>query len=370
MSLPTILHGGPEPEARPQHNPSAAAADGAAFRLAQLVRDRLRRGEPVHSEVLFQLAASAYGGTPAEGAFTARDAYDAAELGFHLLVLERRLDAGVSLDDARRTLSEVERLWALAPSQTRRSLEQQAFQQFSTPAPYAYVCAWAAALRVGDVVLEPSAGTGALLTWALAAGAKAYANELAPRRADLLQHLLVEAGREPSSALFRENAEHLDAVLPAHVRPSIVLMNPPFSQTAGRMGSRRVPEEGASHVLQALRRLTPRGRLVAVVGRGVRRGSKSHQSFFEALDRGPYALRADVEVDGRVYQACGTTTATRVLVVDKARDESTAITGRAESVEALLDLLVAVREHRTASRSEGADEVKGGGGEGDGGPPS
>ena len=33
---------------------------------------------------LFTLAADAYGGTLAEGAFTPRDAYDAAELGLHL----------------------------------------------------------------------------------------------------------------------------------------------------------------------------------------------------------------------------------------------------------------------------------------------
>ena len=83
-------------------------------------------------------------------------------------------------------------------------------------------------------VLEPSAGTGALCAFALAAGATVHANELCGRRADLLAALLRETGQDPTDTLTRENADHLDAILPASVCADVVVMNPPFSKTAGR----------------------------------------------------------------------------------------------------------------------------------------
>ena len=242
--------------------------------------------------------------------------------------------------------------------------------------PYAFACAWAAALWEKDVVLEPSVGTGALLVWALVSGAQAFVNELSARRAALAS-VLMQASRRKGSGnalfqeetllqektffqeetlfqernLFQENAEHLHAVLPPDVRPSVVVMNPPFSQTAGRLGRRRVAEEGAEHVRQALLRLQRGGRLVAIVGRGVERGKASQAALFEHLDRGPYVLRADVEVDGRVYRTCGTTAATRVLVIDKVAEREGAraeaeVEGRAGSAEELLRLLVPVRSSR------------------------
>ena len=355
---------------------SAHAAD---VRLARWVRRRLAAGRPVTSEKLFAAVAGVQGGTLAEGAFTARDAYDAAELGFHLFVLARGKDLRAGLtgdaDAACEALRALEAWWALLPAQTRRSLEQQAYQQFSTPAPYAFACVWAADLREEDVVLEPSAGTGALLAWALVSGARAFANELSERRAALASVLMQGSRRKGSGnalfqeetlfqegSLFQENAEHLHAVLPPDVRPSVVLMNPPFSQTAGRLGRRRVAGVGAEHVRQALLRLEDGGRLVAIVGRGVERGKASQAALFEHLDRGPYALRADVEVSGRVYRTSGTAVATRVLVVDKVAEREgiraeAEVEGRAGSAEELLRLLVPVRSSRPAPKGKQSTSV-------------
>ena len=53
---------------------------------------------------LFALAADAFGGTLAEGAFSPRDAYDAAELGLHLHLLRLGLPLG---DDPAGVLAEV-----------------------------------------------------------------------------------------------------------------------------------------------------------------------------------------------------------------------------------------------------------------------
>ena len=276
------------------------------------------------SSDLFALAADAYGGTLAEGALTPRDAYDAAELGLHLHLLRVVGRLPAEPDAARDALADVERLSALLPSQTRRTAEQNDFQQFSTPAAYAGLCAWVSGVgaragsRAGHRVLEPSAGTGALCTFALAADATVHANELSDRRADLLAVLMEEAGQNPSQTLTRENADHLDAILPPTVRADVILMNPPFSMTAGRLGRRRVPTVGTDHLLQALRRLDAGGRLVAVLSAGVRRGKPTYRAFFEAVDRDPFRLRADVEVGGAVYRPYGTSVRTRLLVVDRA----------------------------------------------------
>ncbi|MDT7858214.1 hypothetical protein RQM47_16315 [Rubrivirga sp. S365] len=295
--------------------------DGPAAALARRVRGAVADARPLPAGALFAWAAEAHGGTLAQGAFTPRDAYDAAELGLHLHLVRTvgRLppEPGAAGD----VLADVERLSALLPSQTRRTVEQNDYQQFSTPAAYAGLCAWVSGVRAGDRVVEPSAGTGSLCAFALAAGASVHANELSDRRADLLAVLLEETGWDPGGpppgALTRENADHLDAILPPEVRADVVLMNPPFSQTAGRLGRRRVLTVGTDHVLQALRRLDAGGRLVAVLSAGVRRGKPTHREFFGAIDRDPFRLRADVEVGGAVYRPYGTSVRTRVLVVDR-----------------------------------------------------
>ena len=248
----------------------------------------------------------------------------------------------------RDALAEVERLSELLPTQTRRTAEQNDYQQFSTPAAYAGLCAWVSGLGEGNRVLEPSAGTGALCTFALASGAMVHANELSDRRADLLAVLLEEAGQDPSQTLTRENADHLDAILAPSVRADVVLMTPPFSMTAGRLGRRRVPTVGTDHVLQALRRLEPGGRLVAVLSAGVRRDKPTHRPFFQALDADPFRLRAEVEVDGSVYRPYGTSVRTRLLVVDRVSETSSGggrarVTATAESIANAIGVLARVR---------------------------
>ena len=113
-------------------------------------------------------------------------------------------------------LAMLDRLAALTPSQTRRSEESQAFQQFSTPIALGFVASIAAALTPADLVLEPSAGTGLLAIFAEIDGASLALNELADSRAGLLDRLF------PGLAVTRFDAahihDHLDAGNPAERR--------------------------------------------------------------------------------------------------------------------------------------------------------
>ena len=119
----------------------------------------------------------------------------------------RRRTAG----SAAAMLAMLETLAALEPSQTRRSEEQLALQQFSTPLPLAYAALQAAAIRPGDIVLEPSAGTGMLAVMAECAlgkrtddarsGDPLHLNEIAAVRAGLLAGLFQDA------PVTRHNAE-------------------------------------------------------------------------------------------------------------------------------------------------------------------
>ena len=78
----------------------------------------------------------------------------------------------------------IDRIASLLPTHTRRSVESQALQQFSTPLGLGLAAATAAAIGPKDLVLEPSAGTGLLTIFAELAGGALVLNELRrdPRR--------------------------------------------------------------------------------------------------------------------------------------------------------------------------------------------
>src|SRR3546814_16961827 len=84
----------------------------------------------------------------------------------------------------------------------------------------------AAAIRPGDVVLEPAAGTGLLASQAENRRPHLLLNELAEIRAEVL------AGLFGDCAVTRYDAAHIHDHLDAGLVPSVVLMNPPFSAVA------------------------------------------------------------------------------------------------------------------------------------------
>ena len=164
----------PDATARPAHAianpppPPRPALSGAAALIAaaRALLPVLEAGRALDAPTLRDAMTRAHGASDAEGAWVWKDAYEAAEAAVVLFVQRygraMRRQAGAGEDGPRRMLAMLDALAALEPSHTRRSERQVRFQQFSTPLPLAYAALRAAAVRPGDVVLEPSAGTGML----------------------------------------------------------------------------------------------------------------------------------------------------------------------------------------------------------------
>ena len=240
----------------------------------------------------------ALGGTDAEGAWSWRQAYDLMQAA---AILADR-EAGAPADPAER-LAQLTAAATARPTETRRSEAQIRLQQFSTPLPYAHVAAMAAAIRPGDVALEPSAGTGALAHMLTRAGAKLVLNEIDPFRAALLEALF-------RIAPARHDAEHVDDLLDREHVVDAVVMNPPFSSSLTRSAD---PTIALRHVLSAAKRLAPGGRLVAILPMAA---CGARQPALWARLTAFVAPRLHLELPGIVYRKMGTNVDTALLVAD------------------------------------------------------
>jgi predicted RNA methylase len=249
-----------------------------------------------------------FGGSDAAGLWDWPLAHEAVEAATVLFLRQHgRAMRRKARDDAA-ILALLGRLAALLPTRTRRSEATNAFQQFSTPIDLGWTAVVAAAVRPGDVVLEPSAGTGLLAILAELAGAKLVLNELEPVRAALLQRLF------PNVAVTRHDAAQIDDRLDAAIRPSVVLMNPPFSSLANVDG--RVADAALRHIRSALARLAEGGRLVAITGAGLAPDAPAWANAFERLQESAKVVFS-AAIGPAAFARQGTNIETRLTVFDK-----------------------------------------------------
>ena len=325
----------------------ADASDGGQVVLAARVKDYLLASDNgrLSPQRFWAMANLAFGGTQASGTYSSKDAYDAMELGLNLAVIASG-ENGTSAKAMRSAVQKFEEMQNRLPTQTKRDDEQQRMQQFSTPHPHAHVAAWVAGVNDSDAVLEPTAGTGNIVSHAKLFGAKTvYANELSERRAKLLQEI-------PGVRTFTENAGHLNAVLPKDVKPTVVVMNPPFSADTNMPGKKALMV-GADHITQAIQRLQDGGRLVAIVGRGMSMNAPRFREWWKDMAR-QYNVRANVAISGKEYTKFGTSFDNRILVIDKtgATPEISAVVGgEVAKVQELIPLLEGVRNERALQQN-------------------
>ncbi|TGP87939.1 MULTISPECIES: strawberry notch family protein [unclassified Mesorhizobium] len=291
----------------------------------------LEQGEPVITAAMRTAMTTSFGGSDAQGFWVWKDAYEALEVA-QVLFLRRFGPAILSRSTTpQATLAMIKRIANLLPTHTRRSHESQAMQQLSTPLPLAFVTAHAAASASCDLVLEPSAGTGLLAVHAEMVRASIALNELAATRADLLGLLF------PRVPVSRHDAAHIDDHLDLAIEPSVVLMNPPFS--VGAYVDGHVTDAAWRHLFSAFARLRAGGRLVAITGTGLSPENPKWRPAFERLQQQGIVIFT-AGIDGRVYARHGTTTDTRLTIIDKvpAADPKSFVRspGKAKDVETLL----------------------------------
>ncbi|MBN8968082.1 MAG: strawberry notch family protein [Rhizobiales bacterium] len=320
------------------------AAGTASFGAAQRLLAHLERGERIDAASLRGAMEEAFGASDTTGAWTWKTAYDACEAATILFLQKygKALFRKAASPAAR--LSAITKITGLLPTHTRRSEESQALQQFSTPTPLGLAAVTAAAIAPGDLVLEPSAGTGLLAILAQISGGALLLNELSDARADLLAALF------PAIAVTRFDAAQIDDHLPSNIAPTVVIMNPPFSAMANVSG--RMADAAYRHVASALARLADGGRLVAITGANFGPEIPAWTDAFRRLqERGRVVFTA--AIDGSVYARHGTTIETRLTVIDKLPADDPAIfptsAGVAPDVATLLGWIEAQVPSRLAT---------------------
>lgn len=318
--------------------------------LANVIAEKLANGEKLDAKDLWHAADEAHGGTRASGKYGPSDAYDSLEAGFNKSLVGET-DPSVGLEEAKKQVESIKAKIDQLPTQTNRSGNKDDMQQFSTPPHYAYAVAWIANIQPGENVLEPSAGTACIAVQAENAGGIVYANELDERRAEFLKDLFGD------DHVHISDAEQISGILPKRgvPAPTVVVMNPPFSQTAGRMGDKKVLLTGANHIKEAMRMLAPGGRLVAIVGEGMSPERPTYKPFFDEMAE-KYDFRANIGVSGAEYKKYGTQFGNRVLVFDKVNPSGRElVVGDATDIPDLLTKMEGVRNERPTASSTGSD---------------
>ncbi|AZG79143.1 hypothetical protein EHO51_19460 (plasmid) [Methylocystis rosea] len=276
---------------------------------AQTLVAHLAKGRVIDAPAVRVAMEAAFGASDSQGAWSWKDADEAVEAA-QVSFLRRYgpAMAARAANDPARLLAMLKKVGALLPSETRRSEESQALQQFSTPLEFAYVASLAAGIGAGDVVLEPSAGTGMLAIFAELASAKLLLNEWGATRADLLKLLY------PQAPLSRIDGAQLHDRLDADHVPTVVLMNPPFSSSPLIEG--RHAAATFDHVRAALARLRAGGRLVAITGESFAPTANSWRGSFQRLqEQGRLVFTASLARG--FFARHGTSVESRLTVFDK-----------------------------------------------------
>ncbi len=272
--------------------------------VARALQSRLADPHSVTRSLLKGLMSEAFGGSDADGHWSMRDAYDALEAAqaSNMLSLGEDQNPDCPPEDAFAAILAFEKA---LPTQTYRSEHQVEMQQFSTPDALGWLATRAAAITADDHVLEPSAGIGMLAARAIATGASVTLNERDACRAALLALVT-------NSDVTTHDAEFIHDRLPPDVRPTVVLINPPFSRSEGRGEDRHA---GARHLRSALLRLADGGRCVAIMSPGFAHDGSGARGYVSVAEIG--RPRVEITILGRPYVKHGTGIAVRLIVFDK-----------------------------------------------------
>ncbi|MEG9474590.1 MAG: strawberry notch family protein [Sphingomonas sanguinis] len=309
------------------------AADRADHHAARLLLPHLAADSVISRRLINDIMVTAFGGSDADGRWTQRTSFEVLE---HALAVHLR-SSGQGLN----SFAEVSGLVALSerlPTQTVRSEEQLDWQQFSTPVDIAAVAVLLADVQPDDVILEPSAGNG-LLVAQIGQHKALHLNELDPLRRGRLHHVF------PEATISGEDGATINSTLAAAERPSLILMNPPFSRSLGRGAD---DYAAVRHLQAALRRLQSGGRLVAIMPDWFGPSARMRDQYETVLRN--VTVQTSVRLE-KCYLKHGTSIAVRLFVIDKVPGKAPPSVIQRSSVAELLDAL-RVPERSRARRDE------------------
>ncbi len=295
------------PTATAQQNTSFQLLPGTPALITNL-RATINSGTQLSTSSLLARANHYLRSSIGSGHYDFRYVYDALEVALHQLIEEQVLN--LRFLEPAIALQQLDKLMALLPTQRIRTTEQNQFQQFSSPAPLAFVAACLAIpenIQTAPILLEPSAGTAALASIARAFGCRVFTNDLSATRRAFLTYL--------NFPVYSVDAEYLHDLLPEDCRPDFVLMNPPFSSTAGRL-STNDSEHGAQHLQSALYRLNDNGRLVAITGCGMALNRTRMTEFWQRI-ASRFRIQLNLCLPGPTFAKFGTAWETQLIVIDK-----------------------------------------------------
>jgi predicted RNA methylase len=310
--------------------------------VATIIAGDMGISRKVDRQRLTAVMIETFGCSDAAGAWSLRDGYDACELALTQTMISRALFGGLcwTRDACLQQLASAQAMAELLPTQSNRTEDQIAYQQFSTPVEVALTAAIGVRAQAGTRILEPSAGTGMLAAAAdlFSDQIALHLNELEPQRYGMLQRLFPEAETASmDGARINQRWQGLDAAI----------LNPPFARSAN-VGEDR--HAAARHLVAALRALRPGGRAVAIMPEWFRPDGACAPGYAAVAREGCIVL--DLLLPQDVYRRHGTSVEVRLMVVERRAGER-ATPARAtmeEAIDRLLELpLVQAMEAQSIS---------------------
>lgn len=254
------------------------------------------------------------GGVPAERKSTiVKDVDESVELGVTAAARGIVNDGKDAVDTFRGLVD----LYHRQPNLSSRTSTSVANQQYSTPAPLAYLASQLAGIDKTKTVYEPTAGNGMLLIGADAK--KSTVNELDANRASRLR------------AQDFDVTEHDATDYTPGKQYDAVIANPPFGTVKDDAGNKRgwevsgheTAEIDQAIALKALQSMKPDGKAVLILGgkkgseagRRAKYNTATQRSFYKALYDN-YKVADHFSVDGRLYARQGASFPIDIIVVD------------------------------------------------------
>lgn len=311
----------------------------AVARAAAALAENLTIDASITRQTLNEAMTTAFGATDATGIWSQRDSFEMLELAVARFVTRTPNIAA----------EEIAKFSASLPTQTVRSEEQIEFQQFSTPIDISWLVSTLAGITPDDIVLEPSAGTGLLAAPAVGAGATVHLNELNQHRCELLETTF------PDLPLTRFDGSKIDTLLASSLRPSVILMNPPFARDVGRGED---PYAAVRHLRSALRLLRPGGRLVAVMPDWFTTSARMKEIFEKTFANSNLIYSA--RLNEGAYKKHGTSIAVRIYAVDKVPGSTNVATIARDTALALIKDLPSIPARASLTTPRLAIPVKSG----------